>query len=254
MALEIRYLGWTAFELITSQGTRILLDPMLSGSEKDGIPPSPVQTHELLDINILMISHAAADHVGQAMEILRDSSAILVCDPATRFLAESHGIPENRIYRMVSGVLFKFDDVAVKALPAQHISLARTDAGFAGGQPLSFIIETEDGEKVFFAGDTSIHGDLKLYGELYHPIIGILGVGGVNVHGQSMTELHPDEAVLAAKWLGLEAAIPMHYRGNEGKDFVDELQKLAPNIEGILMQPGDRYVYPPGCESRPLVY
>ncbi len=245
MALEIRYLGWTAFELITSQGTRILLDPMLSGSKKDGIPPSPVQAHELLDINLLMISHAAADHVGQAMEILRDSSAVLVCDPATRFLAESHGIPENRIYRMVSGVLFKFDDVAVKALPAQHISLARTDAGFAGGQPLSFIIETEDGEKVFFAGDTSIHSDLKLYGELYHPIIGILGVGGVNVHGQSMTELHPDEAVLAAKWLGLEAAIPMHYRGNEGQDFVDELQKLAPNIEGILMKPGDRYIYPP---------
>ena len=72
----------------------------------------------------------------------------------------------------------------------------------------------------------------------------MLGVGGVNVHGQSMTELYPDEAVLAAKWLGLDAAIPMHYRGSEGKDFIDELQKLAPHIKGILMKPGDRYIYP----------
>jgi len=245
MTLEIRYLGWTAFELITSKGTRILLDPMLSGSDHDGIPPSPVQTHELKDINLLMITHAAADHVGQAMEILKNSSAILVCDPATKFLAESHGIPENRIYQMVSGVRFKFDDISVKALKAQHISIARTDSGFAGGQPLSFIIEIEDGEKVFFAGDTSIHTDLKLYGELYHPIIGMLGVGGVSVHGQSLTELYPDEAVLAAKWLGLEVAIPMHYRGNEGKEFLDELQKLAPNIKGILMKPGEMYIYPP---------
>lgn len=244
MALEIRYLGWTAFELVTTGGTRILLDPMITGSSKDGIEASPVQPHELLDMDLLMISHAAADHVGQAMDILRDSNATLVCDPATRFLAESHGIPEDRIYRMVSGVLFKFDDVAVKALPAQHISLAKTDAGYVGGQPLSYIIETEEGETVFFAGDTSIHSDLKLYGELYHPKIGMLGVGGVNVHGQSMTELHPDEAVLAAKWLGLDAAIPMHYRGSEGKDFIDELQKLAPHIKGILMKPGDRYIYP----------
>jgi L-ascorbate metabolism protein UlaG (beta-lactamase superfamily) len=140
-------------------------------------------------------------------------------------------------------VLFKFDDVAIKALPAQHISFARTDTGSAGGQPLSYIIDTEDGETVFFAGDTSIHGDLKLYGELYHPLVGMLGVGGVDVHGQSLTELHPDEAVLAAKWLGLEMAIPMHYRGDEGKAFVDELEKLAPNIEGLLMKPGDRYMY-----------
>ena len=245
MALEIRYLGWTAFELITSSGTRVLLDPMLSGRDQDGIPPSPIPIQDLLDIDLLMITHAAADHVGQAMEILKDSSAILVCDPATSFLAESHGIPESRIYRMVTGVRFKFDDVAVKALPAKHLSLARTDAGNVSGQPLSFVIETGDGEKVFFGGDTSIHGDLKLYGELYHPAIGMLGVGGVNVHGQSLTELYPDEAVLAAKWLGLDAVIPMHYRGNEGNEFIDELEKMAPNIKGILMKPGDRYFYPP---------
>ena len=75
--------------------------------------------------------------------------------------------------------------------------------------------------------------------------VGMLGVGGVNVHGQSLTELHPDEAVLAAKWLGLEAVIPMHYRGSEGEDFIDQLEKLAPNIDGVLMKPGDRYMYPP---------
>ena len=31
MALQIRYLGWTAFEITTQEGTRVLLDPMLAG-------------------------------------------------------------------------------------------------------------------------------------------------------------------------------------------------------------------------------
>ena len=53
------------------------------------------------------------------------------------------------------------------------------------------------GEQIFFGGDTSIHGDLKLYGELYHPHVAMLGVGGVTVHGQSMTELYPEEAAVA---------------------------------------------------------
>ena len=242
MAIEIRYLGWTAFELVTENGTRLLMDPMLKGRSKDGIPPSPVPIEALYDVNYVLVTHAAGDHVGQAFEIMQRSNATLVCDAATAFSAkEEGGIPEDRVYRMVSGVQFAFDDVTVKALPAQHLSVVEN--GFASGQPLSYLIGTSNGERVFFAGDTSIHSDLKLYGELYEPHVAILGVGGVDVHGQSLTELYPNEAALAAKWLGVRLAIPMHYRFNEGEAFVAELQKQAPNVNGLLLNPGDRYTF-----------
>jgi len=51
------------------------------------------------------------------------------------------------------------------------------------------------------------------------------------------------EAALAAKWLGVRLAIPMHYRFNEGEAFVAELQKQAPEIEALLLKPGDRYTF-----------
>ena len=244
MAIEVRYLGWTAFEIITQKGTRILLDPMLEGRPTDGISPSPVPTDELYGVNFVLVTHTAEDHVGQTFQIMQHSKAILVCDVATKIRAdEAGGIPEDRIYRMVSGVQYAFDDITIKALPAKHLSLGKTDDGFVYGQPLSFLIGTSSGERVFFGGDTSIHSDLKLYGELYQPHVAMLGVGGVDVHGQSLTELYPNEAALVAKWLCVRLAIPMHFRFDEGEAFIEALQKQAPDIKGLLLKPGERYKF-----------
>ena len=243
MAIQIRYLGWVAFQLVTTSGRRIVLDPLLQGSPQDGIPPSPIKVEELYDTDMVIITHGAGDHVGQAFEILDNSDAILICDVATRHVAQERKLPEDRIYHMLSGVKYTFDGVTVKALPAQHISLVKTDQGFVNGQPLSYIIEVETGERLFFGGDTSIHSDLKLYGELYKPQIAMLGVGGVDVHGQSLTELYPEEAALSAKWLGVTEAIPMHYRLDEGEQFIEELAKVAPETKGVIMKPGDIYTF-----------
>ena len=245
MALQIQYLGWVAFEFITDQGTRIVMDPFVSGSEESGVAPSPVPIENLYNTDIIMVTHAAADHVGQTMEILENSKATLVCDVATRQLALEAGISPDRIYYMISGVEYRLKDITVKALPAKHISLVKLKSGFVTGQPLSYIISTSPGEKVFFGGDTSIHSDFKLFGDLYEPQLAILGVGGVNIHGQSLIELHPDEAALAAKWLGVQMAVPIHYRFDEGERFIEELKKKAPEIEGLLMKPGDRYTFAP---------
>jgi L-ascorbate metabolism protein UlaG (beta-lactamase superfamily) len=192
-----------------------------------------------------MVTHAAGDHVGQTFEILENSKAILVCDVATRHLALEKGIPADRIYYMLSGVEYTLKDITVKALPAKHISLVKLESGFVNGQPLSYVIKTSSGEKLFFGGDTSIHSDFKLYGELYGPQFAILGVGGVDIHGQSLIELHADEAALAAKWLGVRKAVPIHYRFDEGERFIDALKKTAPEVEGLLMKPGDRFTFEP---------
>ena len=156
---------------------------------------------------------------------------------------EEAGIPDERIYRMVSGVQFAFGEVTVKALAAQHLSLARMPTGFLSAQPLSYLLTFDGKERIFFGGDTSLHGDLKLYGELYQPHVAMLGVGGVDVHGQPLTELPPEEAALVAKWLGVRIAIPMHYRFQEGEEFIAALQREAPQVKGLLLQPGERFTF-----------
>jgi L-ascorbate metabolism protein UlaG (beta-lactamase superfamily) len=244
MALKIHYLGWSAFELITQNDIRILLDPMLAGDESYGIPPSPLPMDALYGVDFVVITHSARDHVGQAFEIMKRSQAILVCDVTTRYRALlEEGISGDRIYQVVSGIRYAFEDFTIKGLAAQHISLNNIQGSFISSQPLSYLIGTTTGEQVFFGGDTSIHGDLKLYGELYKPHVAILGVGGAVEHGRSLAELYPDEAALAAKWLGVRLAIPMHFREKEGEEFIRELRNKAPEAKGILMKPGERYTF-----------
>ena len=244
MTVNIRYLGWTAFHLSTDTGTTILLDPMLNGDPKDGIPPGAERPEAFQNLQLILVTHTASDHVGQTFEIMKFSNAILVCDVATRFRAlDEAGIPDDRIFHMVSGVQFVFGDVKVKALPARHLSFAKTAKGFINAQPLSYLLTFATGERVFFGGDTSIHSDFKLYGELYRPHVAILGVGGVDVNGQSLTELYPDEAALAARWLGVQVAIPMHYRFKEGQEFLKELKQQSPDTKGQLLNPGESFAF-----------
>ena len=244
MPIKFRYLGWTAFEITMGNGYRIILDPMLHGRPSEDVPPSPIGIEEFDTVDLVMVSHVAADHVGQAFDIVKRSKAKLVCDMSTRFKALAAGIDPERILFMVSGVRFKIGDIQVKALPATHLSFSQLgDNQFISAQPLSYLITAPGGERIFFGGDTSISSDHKLFGELYKPDVAILGVGGVNVLGQSFTELYPDEAALVATWLGVELVFPMHYRFNEGRELADEIAKRDPAIKTVLLEPGDAYAW-----------
>ncbi len=242
MAVTFRYLGWTAFEITLEDGRRIILDPMLAGRPEDDVPPSPCKLEEFDGVEVVMITHVAADHVGQAFDILKRSKAKLVCDMSTRFKALAAGISPDRILFMVSGVRFQLDGLSVKALPASHLSFSQLGKNsFINSQPLSYLITTPGGVRIFFGGDTSISKDHQLFGELYKPHVAVLGVGGVNVLGQSFTELYPDEAALVAKWLGVKVAFPMHYRFDEGTLFARELKKRAPKVKAVLLKPSESY-------------
>lgn len=244
MASKFRYLGWTAFEITMNNGFRIIMDPMLQGRPSEDVPPSPIGIEEFDKVDLVMVSHVAADHVGQAFDIMKRSKAKLVCDMSTRFKALAAGIEAERILFMVSGVRFKIGDIQVKALPATHLSFSQLGENqFINSQPLSYLITAPSGERMFFGGDTSITSDHKLFGELYKPDVAMLGVGGVNVLGQSFTELYPDEAALVASWLGVEVVFPMHYRFNEGQELADELKKRAPKIKTILLKPGESHMW-----------
>ncbi|MGE0851001.1 MAG: MBL fold metallo-hydrolase [Hyphomicrobiaceae bacterium] len=244
MPIKFRYLGWTAFEVTMGNGFRIILDPMLHGRPSEDVPPSPVDIKEFDTVDLVMVSHVAADHVGQAFDIMKRSKAKLVCDMSTRFKALAAGIEPERILFMVSGVQFKIGDIKVKALPATHLSFSQLGENqFINSQPLSYLITAPSGERMFFGGDTSITSDHKLFGELYKPDVAMLGVGGVNVLGQSFTELYPDEAAMVANWLGVKIVFPMHYRFNEGQELADEIRKRAPHIKTILLQPGGSHIW-----------
>jgi L-ascorbate metabolism protein UlaG (beta-lactamase superfamily) len=240
MSVLIEYFGWVTFRLVTENGTRIVIDPFLAGDEQRGIPPAVASVQDLADTHVMMVTHAAEDHAAQAVDVMHASDASLFSPPDVGMRVLQTGIASERVYKMVPGVQFHFRDISIKALEASHISMSAYEGHWLTGVPLSFIVDFGPDGKIFFSGDNALGMHYRFYGDFYQPDLAILGIGGVNVNGQSLTELYPNEAAVAAKWLNVRAVIPMHFRGNEPDELQQELGKQAPEVELVVMHPGEQ--------------
>jgi L-ascorbate metabolism protein UlaG (beta-lactamase superfamily) len=65
-------------------------------------------------------------------------------------------------------------------------------------------VEVENGFRFYFAGDTTVFGDMRLIRDLYSPEVAFLPIGGHYTMG-------PKAAAMAAELLGVKHVIPMHY-------------------------------------------
>lgn len=251
MKSRLRYLGFSGFELVTATGYRLVIDPFLAGSAAHGIPPSPVSLEELARTDLVLVSHGAFDHLGQALDIVQGSNALLACGPDVRLHAIAQGVPEERIVYLLSGCSLRSPDIAVKALDVRHVSLFQSEGRWLSGQPLSFMIQIPQGPTVYHSGDTSLFGDLRLFGELYRPDVALICVGGVRNHGFEVVPLPPDEAALAVDWLGVRLAIPMHYLpdGPAPEQFRQAVARRGRSRVRVLA-PGQSLTLEPLLESR----
>lgn len=81
---------------------------------------------------------------------------------------------------------------------------------------------------------------MKLWGELFHPDIAIIGIGGVDMGGRSLDEMAPAAAALCAEMLGVKKVITMHYRQPEYLEmFQKHLAVRCPDCKCIAMSPGE---------------
>lgn len=245
MTVRIRFLGVSGFEIVTEAGTRIVVDPFVEGSAAKGIPPSPVTLDELDGTHAVVVSHGAWDHLGQAVEIARRSGGTLCCGVDVRVHALKDGLADDQIRKMIPGTSFTTRDVSIRALPASHVSFFSSHGEHLSAQPLSFLVRAEPGIAVYHSGDTSLFGDLKLFGELYHPDVALLCVGATE---DGLAPLPPDEAAIAADWLNARVVVPMHFRPGdpEPKEFRERLRERRPDIEVHSLEPGEDLTIAPG--------
>jgi L-ascorbate metabolism protein UlaG (beta-lactamase superfamily) len=96
------------------------------------------------------------------------------------------------------------DGVSFTMTPAFHSSsIGEAGPGFSGGTAAGFVIGI-DGVRVYHAGDTGLFSDMKLIGELYHPDVALLPIGGRFTMGVA-------EAMIAANFIGAKTVIPIHF-------------------------------------------
>ncbi|HET6507865.1 MAG TPA: MBL fold metallo-hydrolase [Baekduia sp.] len=221
MSTEIRFLGVAGFEIVGG-GRRILIDPFLSAS-----PAAPVRHEDLATPDVILVSHAAFDHLGDTAAIALRTGAPVVCGADVRIALLAEGVPSEQVRATVWGLVVELDGLLIRPVECHHWSMATLpDGSTVTGTPIAFIVEPEPGVRIYHYGDTAIF-DMRWIGELYRPTIGLIGcsqprelLAGVPGPGRLVTgELSPDEAGRVAEMLGVELAVACHYL--ERNDDVD---------------------------------
>jgi L-ascorbate metabolism protein UlaG (beta-lactamase superfamily) len=239
----LEYLSWSSFRLVSDEGVRIVIDPFIKGSPASGIPPATESRESISDADLMLVTHAAKDHLGQAFELLHMGEAILGASLDVRLLAASDGIAQERMVSMVPNSPFVMKDVTVIPTLSKHISSAIHENGqWIFGMPLSFFIQFAGGQCVFHAGDTAISLDLGLYGDLYRPTVGLFGIGGqIHPGRQAVVEMSPKEAAISARMMGAAVAIPCHFAPDDELElsFQNAVAEHAPGVRATILRVGD---------------
>jgi len=250
MSTKIRFFGVAAYELITAAGQHILIDPFL-----DENPGSPVKSAELPRVDLILVSHAAVDHLGDTESIARRTRAPIICGGEVRAYLMDKGIPGEQIRATTWGIAVEVAGIKVQPLECHHWSqIKMPDGSFASGVPMAFIVYTDPGVRFYHYGDTAIFSDLKLQAELYQPTIGCIGIANPQeilhrypMPGQMLTaEMSPLEGAMAAQWLQLKTVLPCHYINPDCAE-VREFERLLILAEeagakvprSIVLKPGE---------------
>ncbi len=191
MAVKITWLSHAAF-LLETAGTKILIDPFITGN-----PLSPV-TADSVEADYILVSHGHGDHVGDTVEIAKRTGATVVANfEIANWLGEK-GV--EKVHPQHIGGGFDYPWGRVKLTIAHHGS--QLPDGSYGGNPCGFLLYIE-GRKIYHACDTGLFYDMKLIGEEGIDLA-ILPIGDNFTMG-------PDDALRAVKLLEPKNVLPIHY-------------------------------------------
>jgi L-ascorbate metabolism protein UlaG (beta-lactamase superfamily) len=250
MATQLKFFGVAGYQLVKPDGTTILIDPFI-----DSNPECPLSVADLERVDLILVTHAAFDHVGDAAEIATKFNAPVVCGVDVKYLLEDRGVDPDLLRVTIWGMWMKVLGVQVRPVESHHWSFSKTkDGQLLSGPAIGYIVETEPGVRIYHPADTAISYDLKLFAELYRPTVGLMHVSlpkgeAVNLPHHYMYqsgELTPYEAALASQWLNLDHILPNHYLRADHPDvtkFVEIMESFdrgdgtAPRISPL--NPGD---------------
>ncbi|MEZ5283505.1 MAG: metal-dependent hydrolase [Vicinamibacterales bacterium] len=194
--IAITWLGHSAFRLRTPGGLEVLFDPWYTGN------PSFPEAARPQTADLILVSHGHSDHITDAAAMAKSTGATVVGIYEVVTWLASKGV--QAIEPMNKGGTITAKGLRITMTDAVHSSSVDDNGVVYLGEPAGFIVGLENGQTIYFAGDTSLFGDMKLIGELYKPDIAFLPIGDRFTMG-------PDTAAMAARWLGVKQVVPMHW-------------------------------------------
>jgi len=211
--IEVQWLGQSTTKITTLTGKVVVIDPFMVNN-----PKTPV-AYKNLDaigkVDVILVTHGHGDHTGDVAELAKRTGAP-VLGPAGLIstIVELGWVPGDKAVRFGKGgkVQPAGPQITITQTHAEHSSevtvtdpATKKSTTYPGGEPAGFIVEMENGFKLFHMGDTGLFGDMRLIGEYYKPDLIMIPIGGHFV-------MDPKYAAYATSMmLKPKYAIPIHY-------------------------------------------
>jgi L-ascorbate metabolism protein UlaG (beta-lactamase superfamily) len=218
--------------LYRSPGDKWVWVDRWSGAPTYVAPPEPWQ------VDVIAPTHMHFDHVGDdavdVVELAKRGGTVVGSHETSLYLA-SRGV---EAVGMNKGGRFEAAGIGFTMVHAEHtggVTITGGDADVTRDLGCwGWLLEFEDGTRVYHTGDTDLFGDMALVKDRWAPTITVLPIGGHYTMG-------PADAARAVALIGAKVVIPVHYGTFPALAGTPAELAAATDAQVVALEPGESW-------------